>query len=73
MGDLVCLEEGYASGIWLRERPDVMKSGPSSRVPHGTVMVIIELSGDSVRVMCAEGRSGWTFVNRLVKLEAIKV
>lgn len=68
----MCLEEGYSSGVWLREDPDVMKTNLTARVPYGTIMIVIDLDEDSIKVVSSDGKSGWTFDNRLVKLEVLK-
>lgn len=70
VGELVGVDEGYSSGIWLRsgrgEGGNVVEVG---HVVGGDMMVVLEVDGDRVRVLSGGGGVGWTWMNRLRVLE----
>jgi len=73
VGEMVAINASYNAGIWLRPEPSVNVSVDSGHVPSG-YLVILEIdrailpSDPSVKVIASDGKVGWTFQSRLVKL-----
>ena len=73
VGDLAKIDPGYTSGIWLRAEPSANISTENANVRCGVLLVLEVdnslLSKDpSVKVVSEDGRAGWTFASRLVKV-----
>lgn len=72
-GDLVRIDPGYSSGIWLRQAPTEKISTDSNHVMNCVMIVlqfcIDDLSSDaSVKILSSCGKAGWTFASRLRKI-----
>lgn len=68
VGELVGIEPGYDTGIWLRNLADEMDVIHDGRVLPDETVVVLEVRGDAVRIVNHRGVSGWTWMNRLRKL-----
>ena len=65
-GELAIVEEGYTSGIWLRDNNELGQSKAiASSIPAGDFVMILEVEGEGVRVLSRSGTVGWTWTNRL--------
>lgn len=69
VGDLVMIDPGYHSGIWLRSDLNVGMSDSSVWVPPDGLVVVLEMIDENVRIVGGGGRVGWTWMSRLVELE----
>lgn len=69
VGELVVVDPGYHSGIWLRTQEEVLKSVESSRIPPDSRLLVLKVKGTSVFVVGEGGVVGWTWMNRLKHLE----
>lgn len=73
IGEMVGINSNYNAGIWLRPAPDIHVSSDSGHVQHGCLL-ILEISeailpaDPSVKVIASDGKIGWTFQSRLIKL-----
>ena len=66
VGELAIVEEGYTSGIWLRDENALGRSKAiASSISAGDFVVILEVEGEGVRVLSRSGTVGWTWTNRL--------
>lgn len=65
VGEMVGVEEGYCSGIWLRGRDGVGRLCEVGCVGVGEVMVVLGVEDEWVCVVSSGGVIGWTWMNRL--------
>lgn len=65
-GELAIVEEGYTSGIWLRDNNELERSKAiANSIPAGDFVMILEVEGEGVKVLSRSGTVGWTWTNRL--------
>lgn len=69
VGELVTVHPNYESGIWLRNEINLSISAETGHVPANSLMTILEVSGESVKVVGQSGKLGWTWKNRLRKIQ----
>lgn len=69
IGELVGIEPGYDTGIWLRSLKEEMDVIEDSRTPSHETVIVLEIKGDAVKVANRRGIIGWTWTNRLQKLD----
>jgi hypothetical protein len=69
VGQMVGVDPGYHSGIWLRSEADLSRCVDSVHVSAESRMLILEVSGNSVMVIGEGGVVGWTWMNRLKRLD----
>lgn len=69
IGELAGIEPGYDSGVWLRKLEEEMDVIKDSRISPDETVIVLEVKGDAVRVANRRGVIGWTWMNRLQKLD----
>lgn len=69
VGELVSVHPDYHSGIWLRDEISLMKPAETGHVPTDGLMTILEIISDNIKVVSQNGRIGWTWKNRLRKIQ----
>lgn len=68
-GELVGVHSGYDTGIWLRKLEEEMDVINEGRTLPNETLVVIESKGDNIKVVNRQGIMGWTWSNRLQKLD----
>lgn len=69
VGEMVSVHPNYQTGIWLRDEINLMKTVTSGHIPANGLMTILEIIEDSVKVVSQDGKTGWTWKNRLRKIQ----
>lgn len=68
-GDMMVVDPGYHSGIWLRSHPDISTSPSSSKIPPESRVLVVDVIGENVYVVGEGGIVGWTWTSRLKSIE----
>jgi len=68
IGEMVGIESGYSSGIWVRKRFDTTRSNEDDHIPQGSIIVILEIKEHDIKIIGNNGVIGWTLNSRLMKL-----
>lgn len=68
VGEMVVVDPGYHSGIWLRTTEELINTSESVRVSPDSRLLVLEVRGISVKVVGEGGVVGWTWMNRLKHL-----
>jgi len=66
VGDLVGIESGYRSGVWLRSDIGGEFNGCMT---VSSIALILGIVGMNVKVIGGEGEVGWILMNRLRHIE----
>lgn len=70
VGELVAVHPNYESGLWLRNKINLSTiSAETGHIPGNSLMTILEVIGENVKVVGLGGRIGWTWKNRLRKIQ----
>jgi len=66
-GELAIVHPNYHSGIWLRNNICLPVSDVTGHIPSASVVTILEIVDNNVKVISKNGLVGWTWKNRLIK------
>lgn len=68
MGELVSVDSGYASGVWLRSIRTPGKNQAGSWIETWDLAIILEIIDDDVRILTSAGNVGWIRRARLARV-----
>lgn len=68
IGELVEIEPGYESGIWVRSNRVFANNRDVKKLLSGRLAIVLEVVGTDVKIIGGDGVVGWTWENRLRKL-----
>lgn len=69
VGELVAVDSGYASGVWLRGVRTPGKNQSGDWILASDVAIVLEIIDDDVKVISSIGVIGWTRRSRLRHLQ----
>ena len=69
VGELVVVDSGYASGIWLRSIRTPGRNQGGDWIQTHEVAIVLDVIDDDIRVISNNGVIGWTRRSRLRHLQ----